>query len=218
METSIYDDRIKELFEELQWQMAQTDLTEPHSQSNNDFIAERWATTGIEVGGVLQSAERSEENGLSTLRDKLKEIQLARGIEQMTAVRVVFDNGDTVLIESLDDAALDRTDPIQKADIISSGKAAHTLLELKNMKIKMYGDEPHLSPHVHIDYGGKNNHVASFEVATGKILNGTLFHRKHTKDVTSFLSKHKEELLMIWRVLQSGRDPRILILELKGEA
>src|SRR5437867_5838050 len=104
METSISYNQMKGLFEELQWQMAQTDLiTELHSQSNDHFTQRDWrgAPTATEVGGGRQSSARFEENGLTTLRGKLKDIFLARGSEEATAVRVVFDNGDTVLIESL---------------------------------------------------------------------------------------------------------------------
>ena len=89
---------VQALFEELQWQMAQTDLpAEPSPGSNRDFNERvgECAHTKTEVGETRQSPQCSEQNTLNTLRRQTQGEFFALGIEQATAVRVVFDNGDT---------------------------------------------------------------------------------------------------------------------------
>lgn len=199
--------------------MALTDLiTEMDQPSNRDLIEDggSWAPINTKSRRIRQSPELSEKSKISTVRDKLYEILATKGIEEANAIRVLFENGDTVLVVSQDNPALDRTDAIRKTQIVSSAEAGAKLANLKNMTIKIYQEEKHPRPHVHIDYG-RERHVASYSVETGeRIVQGTL-PRKYDKDIRAFLSKHKESVLLIWRTMQLGGDPHRLITELQGD-
>ena len=123
------DVRIRTALEELQWQMALRDeITEQRPASYNSSLGKRVMPSRIQTNGEphQQSAECSQETRMSTLRDKLSEMLLACGIEEASAIRVAFDNGETVLVSSQDDPALDRTDPIQKVTLIQSAPGWRT--------------------------------------------------------------------------------------------
>jgi hypothetical protein len=47
------------------------------------------------------------------------------------------------------------------------------LVKLNELKVKMYQEAGHHTPHVHIDYG-RHNHVASYAINEPKRLAGTL--------------------------------------------
>ena len=204
--------------EELQWQMARRDeITGLPPSPDSDFIekAGRGAPRRNEGGGIRISSEHCEANKMSTLRDKLNGFLVEAGIEKARAIRVVFDNGDTVLVVSQDNPALHRTDPIQKVETIQSAEAGLPLVTLQNVKIKIYQESGHKMPHIHIDYG-RRKHVASFSIETGeRIIKGTL-SPKYDPDIRDWLSKHKDKVLTVLREMQAGRDPRSLIKELQG--
>lgn len=210
------------VLEELQWQMALRDeITEAPAPSDSD------STEKVVIGDPIQtkvaenqqSSECSQENNMSTLKEKLAEMQSASGIEQVTAFEVMFENGDTVLIKSQDDPALDRTDPIQKVGIISSAKAAGRVTSLRSIGIWICPKEAHHPmPHVHIEYG-KNRRVASFSIETGeRIIGDKTLPYKYDKDIKGWLSKHKDLLLKIWREWKAGGNPAPFIAELRGNA
>jgi hypothetical protein len=158
---------------------------------------------------------------MTTLREKLNEMLKAACIEEATAIRVVFENGDTVLVESQDDPALDRTDPVRSAKIIQSAEASAPVHQLNNVvTLVICLKEHHFTPHVHADYG-KERHAASFSIETGeRMMPKWLAHkyRRYDKDIGFYLLTHKDKLLAIWREIRLGKDPKPLIEELQGDA
>ncbi len=59
------------------------------------------------------------------------------------------------------------------------------VLKLKNLKIKMYQEQGHSMPHIHIDYGSQH-HVASFSIAPPARIEGSLL-RKYDKSVINWI-------------------------------
>lgn len=154
---------------------------------------------------------------MNTLRERLAEMQRAHCIEEVTAFSVMFENGDTVLVESQDDVALDRTDPVRSAKIRQSAEASFPVLELNNAVILEICPREHGLPHVHAVYSGER-HVASFSIETGeRIVPKSLAHkyRRHDKAIRSDILTHKDKLLAIWREIRLGKDPKPLIEELR---
>jgi hypothetical protein len=70
-------------------------------------------------------------------------------------------------------------------------------------------------PHVHIDYD-KVHHVASFRVKDGARIEGNL-NKKYDSDISSWLLRNNNTIVMIWNDLQSGKDPKELIATLEGD-
>lgn len=208
---------VQAVLEELQWQMARRDeITEVRPRSDSGSIEKGVIGEHIKNKVAWQSSERSEENEMSTLRDKLYGKLATIGIEEVSAIRVVFENGDTVFVSSQDDPALNRTDSIQNLTLLQSAKAAALVGRLQNMKIKIYQEIGHRRPHIHIDYG-RDKHVASFSIETGERIKGTL-DPKYDSDIKGWLSKHKDKLLAVWREMQVGGNPTSLVAELRGDA
>jgi Domain of unknown function (DUF4160) len=158
---------------------------------------------------------------MTALREKLNEMLTALGIEEATAIRVMFENGDTVLVESQDDAALYRTDPIRSAKIIQYAEASAPVQRLNNVvTLGICLKKRHLKPHVHADYGGER-HAASFSIETGERITPKWLpqkYRRYDTDVKSYLLTHKHKLLAIWRGIRLGKDARPLIEELQDDA
>lgn len=158
---------------------------------------------------------------MNTLRERLAEMQRAHCIEEVTAFSVIFEKGDTVLIESQDDVALDRTDPIRRAEMISSADAGAPVLELSNgVTLEICLKEQHGRPHVHAKYGGERR-VASFSIEEGeRIVPKSLAHkyRRHDTAIRFDILTHKDKLLAIWRAFRSGENPKRLIEELRRDA
>jgi hypothetical protein len=88
------------------------------------------------------------------------------------------------------------------------------VMKLENIKIKMYQEQKHPLPHVHIDYANKN-HAASFSIEPPNKIEGSI-DRKYEKTITEWLTTNKEMLLKIWVEAQSGGNPENLIAELTG--
>ncbi|MET3212945.1 UNVERIFIED_ORG: hypothetical protein ABIC48_000688 [Burkholderia territorii] len=88
----------------------------------------------------------------------------------------------------------------------SRGQASSMLerlvLKHENIKIKMYQEKQHARAHFHVDYG-KNNHVATYAIDTGERIEGTL-DRKYDKSVSAWAAANRENLMAVWRALQSG--------------
>ena len=213
---------VQAALEELQWQMAQRDeITGLPPPSDRDVVekAGGGSATKNKRGGIRLSSECSEANKMSTLRAKLNEFQTAQGIEEMSAIRVVFKNGETVLIESEDNPALDRTDPIQNVTLLQSAQAGALLASLQNISIRICPKEGHHPmPHIHIDYG-KIRHVASFSIKTGeRIIGDKTLPYRYDKDIKGWLSKHRDLLLKIWHESKAGGNPAPFIAELRGNA
>lgn len=75
---------------------------------------------------------------------------------------------------------------------------------LKTMKLKMY-QETHSIPHIHIDYGGNNNHVASYNISDGERIEGDL-DKKYDQAVKDWIAENGDILLEIWNALQDGAE------------
>jgi hypothetical protein len=88
------------------------------------------------------------------------------------------------------------------------------VMKLENIKIKMYQEQKHSLPHIHIDYANKN-HAASFSIDPPNKIEGSI-DKKYEKAITQWLTTNKEMLLKIWAEAQSGGNPNNLIAELVG--
>jgi hypothetical protein len=94
-----------------------------------------------------------------------------------------------------------------------SGSIEFLIIKKQNLKIKMYQEQGHSEPHVHIDYGN-GNHVASFSVSDGRRLCGNL-DRKYEKLVKLWIYTHKEQLNQLWIAAQSGSPVEEIIVGIK---
>jgi hypothetical protein len=83
------------------------------------------------------------------------------------------------------------------------------LLKLRHLKIKIYQETGHQIPHVHVDYG-REHHVASYSIIDGRRLAGTL-DRKYDREVVSWITKYRTQLLEVWSTAQAGQNPGPLI-------
>jgi len=112
---------------------------------------------------------------------------------------------------------------LAEVDLLSKPRASSSrgfteflVLKLGNLKLKMYQEKGHSLPHIHIDYGNRN-HVASFSINPVEKLNGSL-HKKYDRTVREWVSSNNEGLLIIWKKLQAGEDPKGLLPELLSNA
>lgn len=96
----------------------------------------------------------------------------------------------------------------------STGFSKFLVLKLQNLKIKMYQERSHSTPHVHVDYGSQN-HAASYAISGGQRLAGNL-PRRYDREIGSWLDEHCDALLALWSAAQEGTDPQPLIMEIQG--
>lgn len=96
----------------------------------------------------------------------------------------------------------------------SLGFTEFLVMKLENIKIKMYQEQKHPLPHIHIDYANKN-HAVSFSIDPPNKIEGSI-DKKYEKTITEWLKNNKELLLKIWAEAQSGGNPESLIAELVG--
>lgn len=75
--------------------------------------------------------------------------------------------------------------------------------KIENIKIKIYQERGHNMPHIHIDYGGGQNHTASYSIHTGERIDGYL-NKKYDKSVKDWIGNNREKILQIWSEIQSG--------------
>ncbi|MDW1504315.1 DUF4160 domain-containing protein [Vibrio sp. Vb5031] len=99
----------------------------------------------------------------------------------------------------------------------SNSDLSFLVLKLQNLKIKMYQEKHHQSPHIHIDYG-KNEHTASFCIETGKRIVGSYkeLAKKYDKVIGEWLGQNKAQLLELWEVTQASGDTGRLIAFLRA--
>ena len=88
------------------------------------------------------------------------------------------------------------------------------VLKLRNLKIKMYQEAGHHTPHVHVDYG-RDHHVASYSIAEARRLAGTL-DTKYDQEVVAWITKNRARLVAAWTTAQAGQNPGPLIAEIAG--
>lgn len=90
------------------------------------------------------------------------------------------------------------------------------VLKIKNLKIKIYQEPGHKTPHLHIDYA-REHHIASYAIVDGQRLAGSL-DSKYDRQIVAWISEHRDRLLDVWTAAQSGNDPHKLIADLAGDA
>ncbi len=90
------------------------------------------------------------------------------------------------------------------------------VVKLKELKVKMYQEDGHQRPHVHIDYGHQH-HLASYSVDKPRRLAGSL-DAKYDREVLNWIAQHRDKLREVWKTMQMGRDPNGVVGELAGDA
>ena len=97
---------------------------------------------------------------------------------------------------------------------ISSDPAFELLLKkIQRLKLKMYNEQNHAMPHLHVDYG-RDHHVASYTINPAKRLLKGALDTKYDKEIVGWITGNKEALLTIWSSLRSGGDPTVIIGDL----
>ena len=84
----------------------------------------------------------------------------------------------------------------------------------QNIKIKMYQEQGHATPHVHIDYG-HNTHTACYAIKDGNRLAGNL-NKKYDQKVIEWININHEQLLLLWCSAQNGEEYETIIANLRG--
>lgn len=109
-------------------------------------------------------------------------------------------------------------DVLSKKPSNSKSRLLEILLMKKEViKIKMY-QEPHATPHFHVDYGPQN-HIASYGIDAGERIAGSL-PKKYDKIVTDWTLKNRDNLMSTWNDLQAGGTGTTFVIGLSnlGEA
>lgn len=106
-------------------------------------------------------------------------------------------------------------DLLTKPSHSSPGAMELLVVKLDRLKIKIYQENGHSLPHVHIDYG-KQHHVASFSIDPPARIEGKL-SKKYDRSVQEWLTGNKETLVALWAALQAGESPDALVAELRGD-
>lgn len=76
--------------------------------------------------------------------------------------------------------------------------------KMLSLKIKMYKEPSYKTPHIHIDYN-KQNHVASYSINTGEIIDGDM-KSSYDRAISAWIDKNREQLLIVWNSLQQGQE------------
>ena len=94
-----------------------------------------------------------------------------------------------------------------------SGFIEFLVIKKQNLKVKMYKEDGHSKPHIHIDYGS-SNHAASYAISDGRRLAGSL-HNKYERTIVDWLSENRESLLKLWNKTQSSKPIDELVLAIR---
>lgn len=94
-----------------------------------------------------------------------------------------------------------------------SGRIEFMVMRRSPIKIKMYQERGHQTPHVHVDYG-RTNHAASYSLESGKRLVGSL-PTKYDREIGAWIANNRGKLLKVWETAQAGGDPQCLVGDLK---
>ena len=112
--------------------------------------------------------------------------------------------------QNLHDELLALQDQFANIDLFTKGSNGYRQLlievlirEIKNLKIKIYQEPGHKMPHLHIDYGKNNNHIASYNIETGERIEGSL-DKKYDKSVRDWIYENRKKILQIWNEIQIG--------------
>lgn len=87
--------------------------------------------------------------------------------------------------------------------------------KLDRLKVKMYQEQGHALPHIHIDYG-KQHHAASFAINPPERIEGQL-DGKYDRAIQAWLTQNEEALIALWAALQAGEASGALIAEMNGD-
>jgi hypothetical protein len=90
------------------------------------------------------------------------------------------------------------------------------LVRMQALKVKMYQEAGHRTPHVHIDYGPQHHVVASYSIDEPMRLAG-LLDPKYDRVVLNWIAEHRDELLTLWNTMQWGKDLKGLLGELASD-
>ena len=90
------------------------------------------------------------------------------------------------------------------------------VIKLSQLKLKIYQEDRHELPHIHVDYGNIS-HAASFGIDPAVRLVGQL-EKKYDRTIISWIEAHQAALLALWNALQAGTSTEALITELRGDA
>ncbi|MGE3491562.1 MAG: DUF4160 domain-containing protein [Vicinamibacterales bacterium] len=112
-------------------------------------------------------------------------------------------------------AQVDLFFPLSKRPANDLNRIELTLARLQNLKLKMYKEKKHSTPHIHIDYG-REPHFASFQIDPPRLLAGNL-DRAHTAKIVEWLTPRTELLKQTWMTLQSGQSVADFIIELRED-
>lgn len=88
------------------------------------------------------------------------------------------------------------------------------ILQRQNLKVKIYQERGHATPHVHIDYGNKI-HAASYRISPIERLAGNL-PNVYDREILTWINANQSTLLGLWEKLQAGDNVAALIAELDG--
>src|SRR5690606_33491753 len=95
----------------------------------------------------------------------------------------------------------------------SGSYSALLVLKLRQLKLKMYQEQGHHLPHLHVDYG-REHHTASYSIDPACRLEGDLAGR-YESAVMRFIMGHQQQLLELWSQLQAGSDHHRVLAELQ---
>lgn len=91
----------------------------------------------------------------------------------------------------------------------------YMVAQLQQMKLKMYQERGHKTPHLHVDYG-TTIHAGSYGIDPAKVIAGGL-GRRQDRAVLAWIESHKAHLLEIWVHLQAGREWTVRVEEPKRD-
>lgn len=93
-------------------------------------------------------------------------------------------------------------DLMEQQSTSTSFALEHLIVKKEQIKVKMYQEQKHPRPHVHIDYGSEN-HAASYAIDNGERLSGNL-KSKYDKAVSKWILDNSTALRKVWTDLQNG--------------
>ena len=103
-------------------------------------------------------------------------------------------------------------DPLEKTSAHrGSGGIRYRLADPVPFVLRMDANRNHSRPHIHLDCG-REHHIASYAIDSGKRLAGTA---KYDKPVKIWIEENRELLSEIWRLTRDGPQPEALISEIR---
>lgn len=111
-------------------------------------------------------------------------------------------------------ARVDLFSPLSPRPYSDPNRIELLLARLQQIKLKMYQEQGHPLPHLHIDYG-RSHHCASFQIDPPSLIAGNL-NRAHINAILEWITPRRELLKKTWGDLQSGRPVSEHIFELNA--